>query len=73
MAVMSGWIRGTLIQINAVFDFHAGAENRSRVRIKQCGLELLHRLASEPRRLSRWYVLLTPRFVWLVAMRNLKN
>ena len=35
--------------------------------MQKTGVEFLHRLLSEPRRLWRRYLIMAPRFVWLVA------
>ena len=39
--------------------------------MQRSGLEWLHRLASEPRRLWRRYLVVTPRFIPLVLMQVL--
>lgn len=65
-----GRIKGaTLLGVGAAFDFHSGAVARAPKWMQKCGLEWLHRLASEPRRLWRRYVIDVPRF-WLAAMRE---
>jgi N-acetylglucosaminyldiphosphoundecaprenol N-acetyl-beta-D-mannosaminyltransferase len=57
----------TFIGVGAAFDFHAGAVRRAPRWMQRIGLEWLHRLKSEPRRLWRRYLVLAPRFVWLLA------
>ncbi|WBL34202.1 WecB/TagA/CpsF family glycosyltransferase [Sinirhodobacter sp. HNIBRBA609] len=59
----------TLIGVGAAFDFHAGTVRRAPRWMQRAGLEWLHRLISEPRRLWRRYLILAPRFVWLI-LRN---
>jgi N-acetylglucosaminyldiphosphoundecaprenol N-acetyl-beta-D-mannosaminyltransferase len=54
-----------LIGVGAAFDFHAGRIERAPKWMRDRGLEWLHRLASEPRRLWRRYLVLAPRFVVL--------
>jgi N-acetylglucosaminyldiphosphoundecaprenol N-acetyl-beta-D-mannosaminyltransferase len=46
-----------LIGIGAAFDFHAGAKRRAPGWMQRAGLEWLFRLASEPRRLARRYLI----------------
>jgi N-acetylglucosaminyldiphosphoundecaprenol N-acetyl-beta-D-mannosaminyltransferase len=53
----------TLIGVGAAFDFHAGDVKRAPRWMQKWGLEWLHRLVSEPRRLWRRYLVLAPRFV----------
>lgn len=53
-----------LLAVGAAFDFHSGAIKRAPVWMQNSGLEWLHRLSSEPRRLWRRYLVLAPRFVW---------
>ena len=57
----------TLIGVGAAFDFHTGEVKRAPVWMQKAMLEWLFRLASEPRRLWRRYILLAPRFVWRVG------
>lgn len=52
----------TLIGVGAAFDFHAGEVTRAPIWMQKHGLEWLHRLYSEPRRLWRRYLILAPNF-----------
>jgi N-acetylglucosaminyldiphosphoundecaprenol N-acetyl-beta-D-mannosaminyltransferase len=52
-----------LIGVGAAFDFYAGHVSRAPRWMQRNGLEWLHRLASEPRRLWRRYLILAPKFV----------
>ncbi|MDX2157234.1 MAG: WecB/TagA/CpsF family glycosyltransferase [Hyphomicrobiaceae bacterium] len=54
-----------LIGVGAAFDFHTGRIVRAPRWMRDNGLEWLHRLMSEPRRLWRRYLLLAPRFLAL--------
>ena len=54
-----------LIGVGAAFDFHSGNVRRAPVWMRSSGLEWLHRLLCEPRRLWRRYLSLAPRFVFL--------
>lgn len=56
-----------LIAVGAAFAFHAGHLRQAPRWMMRCGLEWLFRLAIEPRRLWRRYVIGNPRFMWLVA------
>lgn len=56
-----------LIGVGATFDFVAGAMKRAPRWISDMGLEWLYRLAREPRRLWKRYLLRDPRFAVIVA------
>lgn len=55
-----------MIAVGAAFNFHAGHVRQAPRWMMRCGLEWLFRLAMEPCRLWRRYLLGIPRFVWLV-------
>lgn len=52
-----------LIGVGAVFDFASGGKRRAPVLMRRVGLEWLHRLAVEPRRLWRRYLVTNTTFV----------
>lgn len=54
---------GVLLGVGAAFDIHAGTLRQAPVWIQRRGLEWLFRLAVEPRRLWRRYLVNNPRFV----------
>ena len=56
----------TLIGVGAAFDFHVGAVRRAPHWMQSSGLEWSWRLASEPRRLWRRYLIMAPMFVWQI-------
>jgi N-acetylglucosaminyldiphosphoundecaprenol N-acetyl-beta-D-mannosaminyltransferase len=58
-----------LIGVGAAFDFHTGNTRQAPRRMQSMGLEWLYRLAVEPRRLWRRYLLGNSRFVWEVVRR----
>ena len=60
-----------MLGVGAAFDFHAGSVRRAPLWMQKTGLEWCYRLASEPRRLWRRYLILAPRFVVLVALEAL--
>ena len=57
-----------LIGVGAAFDFHAGTKRQAPRWMRRSGLEWLFRLASEPRRLSRRYMVNIPRFLGRLAL-----
>jgi N-acetylglucosaminyldiphosphoundecaprenol N-acetyl-beta-D-mannosaminyltransferase len=61
-----------LVGVGAAFDFHAGAVKRAPRWMQSAGLEWFYRLASEPRRLWRRYVVLAPLFVALIMAEELR-
>lgn len=63
----------TLIGVGAAFDFHTGAVKRAPVWMQRFGLEWLHRLASEPKRLWRRYLVQAPKFVFRLALSSRKD
>lgn len=54
-----------LVGVGAAFDFHTGRIERAPQWMRERGLEWLHRLMSEPKRLWRRYLISAPRFVAL--------
>lgn len=71
MSALAPKIRSTLIGVGAAFDFHTGAVKRAPHWMQKRGLEWAFRLASEPRRLWRRYLIMAPKFVWLIARAKL--
>lgn len=59
-----------MISVGAAFDFHAGRVPWSPEILRRLGLEWAWRLAHEPRRLFRRYILLGPPFLWNVALER---
>ena len=58
-----------LIGVGAAFDFHAGLKRQAPRWMQRSGLEWLFRLATEPRRLWRRYLINNPWFVWRVLLQ----
>jgi N-acetylglucosaminyldiphosphoundecaprenol N-acetyl-beta-D-mannosaminyltransferase len=58
--------------IGAVFDFYAETCKRAPDWIINLGLEWLHRLGKEPKRLWRRYLLGNPKFIALILVEKLK-
>jgi N-acetylglucosaminyldiphosphoundecaprenol N-acetyl-beta-D-mannosaminyltransferase len=56
-----------MVGVGAAFDFHTGAIRDCSPWIKRAGLQWLHRLAQEPRRLWKRYLFHNPAFLWLIT------
>ena len=70
MAAHRGSVRAVMIGVGAAFDYHAGTIARAPLWMQRNGLEWLHRLASEPRRLWKRCLVTNTLFV-LGAARQL--
>lgn len=70
MAAHRGQVKAVTIGVGAAFDYHSGQVNRAPNWMQHAGLEWLHRLYSEPRRLWRRYLVTNTIFV-AVAARQL--
>lgn len=70
MANHRGRINAVMIGVGAAFDFHAGTVRRAPLWMQRAGLEWLHRLCSEPRRLWKRYFVTNTLFL-LGAFRQL--
>lgn len=69
MAAHRGRIASVMLGVGAAFDFHAGTVSRAPEWMRRSGLEWLHRLLSEPKRLGRRYVVTNTLFI----MRTLRG
>ncbi len=56
-----------LVGVGAAFDFHTGRIRDCSPWVKRAGLQWLHRLIQEPRRLWRRYLVNVPAFLWNIA------
>jgi N-acetylglucosaminyldiphosphoundecaprenol N-acetyl-beta-D-mannosaminyltransferase len=70
MAAHRGRVKGVMIGVGAAFDYHAGTIKRAPKWMQNAGLEWLHRLCSEPRRLWKRYLVTNTIFL-AKAMRQL--
>jgi N-acetylglucosaminyldiphosphoundecaprenol N-acetyl-beta-D-mannosaminyltransferase len=61
-----------LVGVGAAFDIHAGIKKQAPRWMRESGLEWLFRLAQEPRRLWRRYLLFGSEFVWNVSRELLR-
>ena len=68
MAAQRVRIGATLIGVGAAFDYHAGVKARAPEWMRGAALEWLHRLATEPRRLWRRYLITNTIFIVRVAV-----
>lgn len=59
-----GRIRAVMFGFGAAFDFHAGTVQRAPAWMQRHGLEWAHRLASEPGRLWKRYLVTNTRFIY---------
>lgn len=62
-----------ILCVGAAFDFVAGVKRRAPAWMQRLGLEWLHRLASEPRRLWRRYLLGNPQFILGIVSDRLRH
>jgi len=58
-----------LVGVGAAFDYHTGTIKDAPQWIKRAGLQWLHRLGQDPKRLWRRYLINNPRFVWRIALQ----
>ena len=63
MAEHRGGVNAVMIGVGAAFDFHAGTVQRAPAWMREHGLEWLHRLLSEPRRLWKRYLVTNTLFI----------
>lgn len=62
-------VRMPILAVGAAFDYHAGLVTEPPAFIQRAGLQWLYRLAQEPRRLWRRYLLLNPAYLTLLALQ----
>jgi exopolysaccharide biosynthesis WecB/TagA/CpsF family protein len=62
--------RGIGLCIGASIDFLTGKQRRAPVWVQKAGLEWLHRLLSDPRRLAARYLIECPRIFYLIWRKN---
>ncbi len=55
--------------VGAAFDIHVGATRDSPAWVKSAGLQWLHRLCQEPRRLWKRYLINNPAFLWNLGLQ----
>ncbi len=62
-----------MIGVGAAFDIHAGLVKEAPRWLKNVGLQWLHRLCQEPRRLWRRYTSCIPRFMWGASWQLIRH
>lgn len=62
-----------LLGVGAWFDFASGSVREAPPWMRAAGLEWLHRLAQDPRRLGKRYAVHNPRYCWLVLASLLRH
>jgi exopolysaccharide biosynthesis WecB/TagA/CpsF family protein len=65
--------RGVGLCIGASIDFLTGKQHRAPVWVQKAGLEWLHRLLSDPRRLASRYLIECPRIFYLIFSKRRKS
>lgn len=73
MAAHRGRIRSVMMGVGAAFDFHAGVQPRAPRWMQQWGLEWLHRLLNDPRRLWRRYLFTNSPFLIMAGAQWLAS
>lgn len=73
MAAHRGRVKAVMLGVGAAFTFHSGLGRRAPRWMQERGLEWLHRLATEPRRLWRRYLSTNLAFVVGVARQSLRG
>lgn len=73
MADHRGRVNAVMLGVGAAFDYHAGTISRAPNWMRSMGLEWLHRLCSEPRRLWRRYLVTNSLFIWHTVLQTLRG
>ena len=61
-----------LIAVGAAFDFHSGTVKQAPRWMQRSGLEWVYRLATDPGRLWRRYLVDNPWFLWELALQKMR-
>lgn len=73
MAAHRGRVNAVMMGVGAAFDFHAGVQPRAPHWMRQYGLEWVHRLAHDPRRLWRRYLFTNAPFLMMAGAQWLAS
>jgi N-acetylglucosaminyldiphosphoundecaprenol N-acetyl-beta-D-mannosaminyltransferase len=73
MAAHSKRLHAVMIGVGAAFAYYAGTVKRAPRWMQRCGLEWLHRLCSEPRRLWKRYLVTNTIFLMAAGMQLLQH
>jgi len=71
MRAHQGRVHAVMVGVGAAFDFHAGVVKRAPLWMQRNGLEWLHRLLQDPRRLATRYLATNTLFIWAVLLDSL--
>lgn len=71
MNAHQGRVNAVMVGVGAAFDFHAGIVKRAPLWMRQHGLEWLHRLLQDPRRLAKRYIVGNSLFMTAVLLEFL--
>jgi N-acetylglucosaminyldiphosphoundecaprenol N-acetyl-beta-D-mannosaminyltransferase len=72
MAIHRDHLQAVMVGVGAAFDFLAGTKGQAPRILQRAGLEWLYRLATEPKRLWKRYLLQNPRFALLFGAQVLR-
>ena len=67
-----GKINAVMIGVGAAFNYHAGTTKRAPVWMQNAGLEWLHRMASDPKRLWKRYLITNSIFIFAITAQLLR-
>jgi len=68
MRAHHGRVNAVMVGVGAAFDFHAGVVERAPLWMRRNGLEWLHRLFQDPRRLAKRYLIGNSLFIVAVSL-----
>ena len=71
MLAHQGRVNAVMVGVGAAFDFHAGIVKRAPQWMRRYGLEWLHRLLQDPRRLAARYIVGNSIFIMVVLLDSL--
>ncbi len=72
MAAHRGRVNAVMVGVGAAFDYHAGTIKRAPKWMQNAGMEWLHRLCSEPRRLWKRYLMTNTIFIAKAMLQLLR-
>ncbi|WP_459573924.1 WecB/TagA/CpsF family glycosyltransferase [Cupriavidus sp. 8B] len=73
LAAHRGRVHSVMIGVGAAFDFHAGTVKRAPEWMRKNGMEWLHRLLSEPRRLWKRYLVTNSLYIYRATLQLLAD
>lgn len=73
MAALKGQVPGVMLGVGGAFLLYAGVDTRAPLWMRKASLEWAYRLALEPRRLWRRYLVTNSAFVWMYAKQVLRS